>query len=174
MPNLVHLSRHHYQHKVFEIRIMNEYTDHLNALLISSAIVIFCVVLHYEALRFLSHTVGAHVHKRIGVLIVMLGLLAAHVLEIIIFAVGYVLMQHHFGLGHITNLDENSVIDYIYYSSVVYTTVGFGDLIPVGAVRMLSAAEGLVGLALITWSASFTFLAMKRFWPHPLDESDSR
>ncbi len=39
-----------------------------------------------------------------------------------------------------------------------------------GGTRMLSAAEGLAGLALITWSASFTFLAMKRFWPHPLDE----
>lgn len=154
--------------------IMNEYTDHIHALLISSAIVISCVVLHYEALRFLSHSIGIHVNKRIGVLIVMLGLLAAHVFEIIIFALGYMLLQHHFGLGHITNLDENSFLDYIYYSSVVYTTVGFGDLLPVGAARMLSAAEGLVGLAMITWSASFTFLAMKRFWPHPLDESESR
>jgi len=152
---------------------MNEYTDHINALLLSSTIVIFCVVLHYEALRFLSHIVGIHVHKRIGVLVVMLGLLAAHVFEIMIFALGYMIMQHHFGLGHITNMDEGNFLDYIYYSSVVYTTVGFGDLLPVGAVRMLSAAEGLVGLAMITWSASFTFLAMKRFWPHPLDESDT-
>ncbi|SFK39689.1 Ion channel [Nitrosomonas aestuarii] len=150
---------------------MNEYADHFNALLISSVIVIFCVVLHYEALRFLSRTIGIHVHKRIGVLIVMLGLLAAHVLEIIVFASGYMLMQQFFGLGHITNIDEGNFLDYIYYSSVVYTTVGFGDLLPVGAVRMLSAAEGLVGLAMITWSASFTFLAMKHFWPHPMEET---
>ncbi len=150
---------------------MNEYTDHINAFLISSIIVIFCVVLHYEALRFLSRTVGVHVHRRIGVLVVMLGLLAAHVFEIIVFASGYMLMQHVFGLGHITNMDDGNFLDYIYYSSVVYTTVGFGDLLPVGAVRMLSAAEGLVGLAMITWSASFTFLAMKHFWPHPMEES---
>ncbi len=150
---------------------MNGYTDHIIALLVSSGLVILCVVLHYESLRILSRTVGVHVHKRIGVLVVMLGLLAAHVLEIIIFAVGYQIMQHFLGLGHISNLDERSFLDYIYYSSIVYTTVGFGDLIPFGALRMLSAAEGLVGLAMITWSASFTFLAMKRFWPHPLDES---
>ncbi|SES81506.1 Ion channel [Nitrosomonas marina] len=153
---------------------MYEYTDHLSALFISSAIVICCVVLHYEALRLLGHAVGAHVHKRVGMLIVMLGLLAAHVIEIILFAVGYMIMQVLLDLGHITNLDSGNLLDYIYYSSVVYTTVGFGDLLPVGAVRMLSAAEGLVGLAMITWSASFTFLAMKHFWPHPIDDTKAR
>jgi ion channel len=145
---------------------------HLYALIITSLVVIICVVLHYEALRFLSKTVGAHVHKRVGVLVVMLGLLSAHVLEIIVFAIGYMFMQHGAGLGQITGMDNGDFIDYVYYSSVVYTTVGFGDLLPVGGIRMLSAAEGLVGLAMITWSASFTFLAMRRFWPHPLDESD--
>lgn len=153
---------------------MYEYIDHLKGLIISGMIVTLCVVLHFEALRFLSHTIGMHVHKRIGVLVVMLGLLVAHVFEIIIFAAGYMLMQHVFELGYIDNLNETNFLDYIYYSSVVYTTVGFGDLIPFGAARMLSAAEGLAGLAMITWSASFTFLAMKHFWPHPLEDTESR
>ena len=144
--------------------------QHLYALMITGLVVTICVVLHYEALRFLSQTVGEHVHKRIGVLVVMLGLLLAHVLEIIVFAIGYMFMAYSAGLGRITGMENGDLIDYIYYSSVVYTTVGFGDLLPVGGTRMLSAAEGLAGLALITWSASFTFLAMKRFWPHPLDE----
>ncbi|MCH9638862.1 MAG: potassium channel family protein [Betaproteobacteria bacterium] len=145
--------------------------QHLYALMITGLVVTICVVLHYEALRFLSQTVGEHVHKRIGVLVVMLGLLLAHVLEIIVFAIGYMFMEYGAGLGRITGMENGDLIDYIYYSSVVYTTVGFGDLLPVGGMRMLSAAEGLAGLALITWSASFTFLAMKRFWPHPLEES---
>lgn len=148
---------------------MSEFSEHLHTLFFSGAIVTICVVLHYEALRFLSHTVGVHVHKRIGVLIVMLGLLAAHLFEIAIFAVGYMLQQEVFESGQIINLDEGNFLDYIYYSSVVFTTVGFGDLAPEGAIRVLSAAEGLTGLAMITWSASFTFLAMKRFWPHPLE-----
>ncbi|KFI21044.1 ion channel, partial [Nitrosococcus oceani] len=94
-------------------------------------VVTLCVILHYEALRFLSRTVGVHMHKRIGVLIVMLGLLVAHVLEIVIFALGYMLMQHDANMGRIIGLDEASLFDFIYYSSVVYTTVGFGDLLPV-------------------------------------------
>lgn len=84
---------------------MNEHAFHLIALVISGVVVTICVVLHYEALRFLSHTVGVHVHKRIGVLVVMLGLLVAHVLEIIIFALGYIMMQYGAGLGHISGMD---------------------------------------------------------------------
>jgi len=152
---------------------MDEHVSHLLALMITGIVVTMCVVLHYEALRFLSSAVGIHVHKRIGVLVVMLGLLAAHVLEIIIFAIGYMIMQHSTELGHITGAKEGNLLDFIYYSSVVYTTVGFGDLIPVGAIRILSGFEGLTGLAMITWSASFTFLAMQRLWPHLLTRLDS-
>lgn len=142
------------------------------ALVISGVIVTVCVVLHYEALRFLSRTVGVHVHKRIGVLVVMLGLLLAHIAEISIFALGYRVMQLSAKLGHIAGLNENNLFEFIYFSSVVFTTVGFGDLIPIGPIRVLTAAEGLVGLATITWSASFTFLAMQRLWPHLLTQSE--
>ena len=152
---------------------MHEHFSHLIAIFISGIVVTVCVVLHYEALRFLSSTVGMHVHKRIGVVVVMLGLLAAHVLEIIIFALGYMAMQKSTELGHIAGISEGNLFDFIYYSSVVYTTVGFGDLVPAGAIRILSAAEGLAGLAMITWSASFTFLAMQRLWPHLLTKSDN-
>lgn len=147
---------------------MNEHVHHFVILLISAIIVAFCVILHYEALRFLGRALGAHVHKRIGVLLVMFGLLIAHILEIWIFAFGFMIVHHSAGYGHIRGIENGDIIDYVYYSSVVYTTVGFGDLVPVGAIRMLTAAEGLAGLAMITWSASFTFMAMQRFWPHPL------
>jgi hypothetical protein len=151
---------------------MNEQTAYLMALVISGVIVTICVVLHYEALRFLSRTVGVHVHKRIGVLVVMLGLLLAHIAEISIFALGYWSMQVYAGLGFIAGLNENNLFEFIYFSSVVFTIVGFGDLIPIGPIRVLTAAEGLVGLAMITWSASFTFLAMQRLWPHLLTQSE--
>ena len=47
---------------------------------------------------------------------------------------------------------------------MVYTTVGFGDIVPEGALRMITMSEALSGLSLITWSASFTFLEMQRLW----------
>jgi ion channel len=152
---------------------MSEHIEHLIVFVIAGMVVTFSVVLHYEALRFLGQTLGKHVHKRIGMLLVMLGLLIAHILEIWVFAFGYMILQHGLGLGYITGMEKGNLMDYVYYSSVVYTTIGFGDLLPVGAMRMLTAAEGLAGLALITWSASFTFLAMQRFWPHPLEDSEA-
>jgi hypothetical protein len=42
--------------------------------------------------------------------------------------------------------------------------VGFGDLVPHGAIRFMTGMEALTGLVMITWSASFTFLEMQRDW----------
>ena len=106
---------------------MNEHIHHLIALGISGIVVMLCVALHYEALRFLGRMLGKHIHKRIGVLLVMLGLLLAHVLEIWIFAIGYMVVQQGVGFGHISGMENGNFMDYVYYSSVVYTTLGFGD-----------------------------------------------
>lgn len=120
-----------------------------------------CVTIHYETLRGLSsiaHQPGRH---RWLVLISMYGALTAHIVEIWVFAGGYWLAEQ-LGLGSIDTIKDP--FDYIYYSSMVYTTVGFGDLIPSAEMRVLTSAEALAGLALITWSASFTYLQMQRLW----------
>jgi hypothetical protein len=50
-------------------------------------------------------------------------------------------------------------------SVATYTTVGYGDLAPVGPIRLIMGLEGLTGFLLLTWSASFTYLEMQRYWP---------
>jgi hypothetical protein len=52
----------------------------------------------------------------------------------------------------------------MYFSAITYTTVGYGDLVPLGALRFLAAVESLAGFVLVSWSASFTYLVMERFW----------
>jgi hypothetical protein len=37
---------------------------------------------------------------------------------------------------------------------------------PLANVRLISGVEALVGLQMIGWSASFTDLAMEKFWLH--------
>ena len=49
-------------------------------------------------------------------------------------------------------------------SAITYTTVGFGDVVPVGPIRFLSGMEALTGFVMIGWTASFTYLEMERFW----------
>jgi hypothetical protein len=58
----------------------------------------------------------------------------------------------------------DDAMSYLYYSGVIYTTLGLGDIQPEGHIRFITAMEALNGFLLITWSASFTFLAMGRLW----------
>jgi hypothetical protein len=123
------------------------------------------VTLHYEAIRLLGRFVGRSSIGRQRVLIVVIGLLAAHVIEIWFFAGAYLGLSYWPELGEISGQERLGYLDLVYYSSVVYTTLGFGDMVPHGAIRMMTATEALVGFGLLTWSASFTFLEMERFWP---------
>ena len=56
------------------------------------------------------------------------------------------------------------LFDAVYFSAMTYSTVGFGDLSPVGALRLMSGMEAITGLLMITWSATFTYLEMSRLW----------
>ena len=57
-----------------------------------------------------------------------------------------------------------SFIESLHYSAMVYTTVGFGDIIPTGILQFLAGAEALNGLVMIGWSVSLSYLAMQKFW----------
>ncbi|MFL6662236.1 MAG: potassium channel family protein, partial [Rhizobacter sp.] len=52
----------------------------------------------------------------------------------------------------------------LYFSAETYTSLGFGDITPVGPIRLLAGVEALNGLLLIGWSASFAYIAMERYW----------
>lgn len=48
---------------------------------------------------------------------------------------------------------------------VADTSFGFGDHFPTAHARLLAGIAALNGPLLIGWSASFTYLAMERYWP---------
>ena len=128
-----------------------------------------CVTLHYEALSWLSRRLGAsaapHTHGRRRVLYGIFGVLSVHVAEIWVFGLAFYLLEAagaSFGVIH--GIATGSLVDHVYFSAVTFTTVGFGDVIPSGPLRFLAGTEALTGFVLITWSASFTYLEMGRFW----------
>jgi ABC-type transport system involved in cytochrome c biogenesis permease subunit len=90
--------------------------------------------------------------------------LVAHFAEVTLYAVAYLLMTEKLGYGSIGGLPINNFYEYLYYSIITYTTLGIGDHYPQGYLRILSGSESLVGLVMITWSASFAYLAMQKFW----------
>jgi hypothetical protein len=128
-----------------------------------------CVILHYEGLSLLSRRLGRFAqhesHPRRRVLYGIFGVLTVHVIEIWIFGLAFFLLQvSDPAFGEIRGIAASSLVDHVYFSAVTFTTVGFGDVIPSGPVRFLAGTEALCGFVLITWSASFTYLEMNRFW----------
>jgi hypothetical protein len=97
-------------------------------------------------------------------LVVIVAAFLAHTLEVWIFAITYFLLANHFGLGSFHGDFDGSLHDHLYFSSVTYTSLGFGDVSPIGGLRLISGVEALTGLMMIGWSASFTYLAMEKFW----------
>lgn len=142
-----------------------------NAAVIVSTLtaVTLSVLIHYEGLWFASRNlprIGGTQH--IKVLYAILSVLALHIIEIWMFGIVLWLLLQWPASGHIVSVVPGSgalgLLDAVYFSAMTYSTVGFGDVLPVGPIRLLAGTESLIGLLLIGWSASFTYLEMERFW----------
>jgi hypothetical protein len=134
--------------------------------LVTLAVVVACIGLHFEVLsNCVRYLPLISRHRRRRVLVLILIILAAHVAEIWLFAFGYYFLTGIEGFGELSGTTIAGLPDYTYFSAMLYTTVGFGDAEPIGAIRFMAGMEALTGLVMITWSASFTFLEMQRDWP---------
>lgn len=131
----------------------------------TAAAVIACVALHYEGLRALSKSLPLPKRKhRARVILLILGLLGLHITEIWVFGGGYYLLLMGADNGSLEGSGPMSLLDCVYYSATVFTTLGFGDVVPKGPIRFMTGTEAIAGLTLITWSASYTFLFMQKIW----------
>ena len=134
------------------------------------ATVALVIVLHYEGLLALGRrharrrAQGDALVGRRSVLKVIAGLFVLHVVEIWAFGFAYWGLLHWPGAGELRGATSVNLLECVYLSAMTFTTVGFGDLVPVGPIRFLAGTEALVGFMLITWSASFTYLQMERHW----------
>lgn len=121
-------------------------------------------VLHYEALRILHAGLPRlRIPNRTKLLVVMAGAFLAHGAEILLFGAAMYILVDYAGAGNLGTAAA-SLSNCMYLSAETYTSLGFGDLTPTGPVRLLAGTEALIGLLLIGWSASFTYIAMERFW----------
>lgn len=146
---------------------MNAATSSAHLIVVVTTIVAVtaCVLLHYEALAGLTRmlkTGSAPSRRRILVLI--FALLCVHTAEIWIFAGAYYGLIADPSRGQLLATQPVQFLDCVYFSAVCFTTLGLGDVIPVGAVRFLVGTQALAGFVLITWSGSFTFMEMQRLW----------
>lgn len=138
----------------------------LIAMLACVVLVLATILIHYEVLRLAStHVHDLPIAPRLRIIPVVIAAFIGHTLEVWLYGLAYWVLTGQLGLGTIQGAGPLGVEDYVYFSAVTYTTLGFGDLVPTAHLRLIAGVEGLNGLILIGWSASFTYLAMERYWP---------
>ena len=123
------------------------------------------VMIHYEFLyRVTLLLPKVQIPHRFRIVMGVFVALTAHAAEVWIFAISFFIMHKAPGWGHLEGNFDGSLLDCVYFSFTSYTTLGTGDIVPLGDLRFLSGLESLTGLVLITWSASFLYLEMTRYW----------
>ena len=78
-------------------------------------------------------------------------LMAAHVVEVIVWSLAYSIVDA-------APADAN----FTYFAFVNYTTLGYGDILPVARWRMLGPITALNGVLLIGWSTAVIFEVLRR------------
>jgi hypothetical protein len=122
-------------------------------------------VLHYEVLRLVSAGLPLlHIEQRLKLVVVIIGAFVAHFAEIMLYGVAFFLLANYMHVGHMGDAGPLPFTRCLYFSAETYTTLGYGDVLPHGDLRLLAGLEALNGMLLMGWTASFTYLSMERLW----------
>lgn len=130
-------------------------------LCVATAMVALTVAVHFFgllALLFFLRRRGERFRARDSVLgqgalvlFVVFGIFALHSVEIWLYAALYLLV------GAAGDFETA-----LYFSTVTFSSLGFGDVLLSRAWRLVSAIEGVNGLILIGWSTAFLLSLMAR------------
>jgi hypothetical protein len=128
-------------------------------------LLLLTTVMHYEATRLLNRFLPrVAIAGRARLIVVVVCLFLAHVTEALVYATAYVVLARHTGLGSLGHESPPSFGASLYFSMETFSSLGYGDIVPSGALRLLAGTQALNGLLLIGWSASYAHIAMERFW----------
>jgi hypothetical protein len=143
--------------------VLNFVTDIWDTLAISSLMVAVTVTIHFLGLAALMYMIrkrppladpqARHFSLRfLAILFVVFGLFAVHTLEIWLYAVVY-----HFGLHAFHDFETA-----LYFSTVTFVSLGYGDVILPRDWRLVGAIEAANGVILLGWSTAFLITVIGR------------
>ncbi|QLF68287.1 two pore domain potassium channel family protein [Peteryoungia desertarenae] len=130
----------------------------LGTLMISMTVVIhtFGLMGVTHMMRWVTDRVRLHGHRSrmVAMNTVVLGVFAVLTTEVWLWAICY----HLIGF-----FDDFSTT--LYFATITFSTVGYGDVIPHSDWRMLAALQGINGFVLIGWSTAYLVAAGMRVGP---------
>ncbi len=128
--------------------------------------IVITVGLHAGATTIISELVKEHgfaSHQRFGnrarpfILGITAGCLAVkHYFDIFLWSLAYWYIA-----------DEKQFDDFesvLYFSSVTYTTLGYGDIVLTDSWRLICGIQAMNGILLFGWSTALLFFLVQRLW----------
>ena len=125
----------------------------LTAWLMVLALSALCIAIHYEVmLGIIGWVPHLCSHYRCRVVVAVVILFLAHVVEIWLFPGGQYAAINWFGLGEFKGEFTGTIRDYAYFSTITFTSVGYGDIRPQVELKIIVGLEALTVLLMIAWS----------------------
>lgn len=112
--------------------------------------------LHYEGLKLLAIPRRESIWRS-GPAFASTLLVALHLAEIGLYAAAYAVGVNALDLGALHGAVAASGLDCFYFAAETYLTLGYGDVVPTGALRLVASVEPLNGLLLLAWTVAFLF-----------------
>ena len=141
----------------------------LASILIGLLLTVLSVCVHAlgtaALIRYLSkksHLLGREKLSRLGVQLGLLcstagALIMLHIVEVIMWAIAYVFL--------VPGLTHESFEESIYFSTVTYASLGYGDVVIADrSWRLLSGIQAMVGLIVFGWTTALLFALVQRIW----------
>ena len=130
------------------------------AALLCIGLIVATGIIHYRVLTATHRCLirsGHPMQRRL--LIALVVIMVTHILEVLLYAVGYGIGQA-LNVGGFSPGPRLSAMEVAYFSLVTYTSLGLGDIFPHGHLRLMAGVEALNGFLLISCSASLLFILM--------------
>jgi voltage-gated potassium channel Kch len=132
-------------------------------LLVGTLVIIATVLIHTfgliavtKAMTHLTDRFRMHGHRSrvVAMISVVFGLFLVLTAEVWLWALVYWL------ISALPDFEHS-----LYFSTVAFSTVGFGDVVPSGRWRLLGALEAVNGFLMIGWSTAYLIAASTRVGP---------
>ena len=119
---------------------------------LATLMVVVTVLIHLLGLAILMRVLRSHtrIFRKLAImpltllLAATIGIFAIHTVEIWLFAILFLQLG---AFGHFEQA--------LYFSTITYATIGYGDVVMVHQWRILGGIEGATGVIMLGWSTAF-------------------
>lgn len=134
---------------------------------ISLGLILLCTAVFYEVLAHIWVNLPRFEgHRRTQILGTILATFVAHTACVWLFGGVYYLLDRSFQFGSLGGNTGHGLMDYVYFSAVSYSSLGLGDVYPTGGLQLLVGVEALLGLVMIGWTVTFTYIVTEKYLFH--------